>query len=63
MEIARYWRMNNQRYTLTGSVCACCGKHHISPRPVCDACQNHEASTTKSHTTVAAMTALEPAHK
>lgn len=63
MEIARYWRMNNQRYTLTGSVCACCGKRHIFPRPVCDECQNQSASTNKTHTVVAANAIFEPAHK
>ena len=63
MEIARYWRMNNQRYTLTGSVCACCGKHHVSSRPVCDACQNREVSVSKAHTSVVAAHSFEPAHK
>ena len=63
MEIARYWRMNNQRYTLTGSVCACCGKHHISPHPMCDACQNHGSSIGKSHTELVVAPTFEPAHK
>ena len=38
MEIARYWRLNAQRYGLKGSVCHNCGKPNISQRPVCDAC-------------------------
>lgn len=38
MELARHWRLNAQRYTLTGTICACCGKQFVSPRPVCDVC-------------------------
>ncbi|MBN1430932.1 MAG: hypothetical protein JXB07_21365 [Anaerolineae bacterium] len=45
MELARHWRLNNQRYTLTGSVCTCCGKQFVSPRPVCDVCHASEVST------------------
>ena len=63
MEIARYWRMNNQRYTLTGSVCTCCGKRHISPRPVCDSCQNDQDLAIKARAGVVATPSLEPAHK
>jgi uncharacterized OB-fold protein len=44
MEIARHWRLNNQRYTLTGAVCACCGKRFVSPRPVCDVCHTSGVS-------------------
>lgn len=45
MEIARHWRLNNQRYKLQGSVCACCGKAFFAPRPVCDACSREESPT------------------
>jgi uncharacterized OB-fold protein len=45
MEIARHWRLNNQRYTLTGAVCACCGKQFVSPRPVCDVCHASDITT------------------
>ena len=41
MEIARYWRLNAQRYSLRGNVCHNCGKPNISERPVCDACGSH----------------------
>ncbi len=44
MEIARYWRMNAQRYTLTGTVCTSCGKPYFSPRPVCEACAKEAAA-------------------
>lgn len=43
MEIARYWRLNNQRYTLTGTICTCCGKPSLSQRPVCDRCRESAA--------------------
>jgi uncharacterized OB-fold protein len=38
MEIARYWRLNGQRYSLHGAVCTYCGKPNFTQRPVCDAC-------------------------
>jgi uncharacterized OB-fold protein len=38
MEIARYWRLNGQRYSLKGSICTNCGKPNLSERPVCDGC-------------------------
>ena len=64
MEIARYWRMNNQRYNLTGSVCGNCGKRHISPRPVCDTCYGDNGLSGKDVATLRASTYVsEPAHK
>ncbi len=45
MELARHWRLNNQRYTLTGAVCTCCGKRFVSQRPVCDVCHASDMST------------------
>jgi uncharacterized OB-fold protein len=44
MEVARHWRLNNQRYKMQGSVCACCGKVSFAPRPVCDACNQNQAT-------------------
>jgi uncharacterized OB-fold protein len=44
MEIARHWRLSNQRYKLQGSVCTCCGKTSFGPRVVCDTCSQNEAS-------------------
>lgn len=46
MEVARHWRLNNQRYKMQGSVCACCGKVFFAPRPVCDACNQNQAAFT-----------------
>jgi uncharacterized OB-fold protein len=45
MEIARHWRLSNQRYKLQGSVCTCCGKTFFGPRVVCDGCSQNEASS------------------
>jgi uncharacterized OB-fold protein len=44
MEVARYWRTNIQRYKLTGTMCARCGRKHFSARPVCDECQDANQS-------------------
>jgi len=38
MEIARYWRLNAQRYRLAGSLCPNCGQPTLAPRPVCPRC-------------------------
>lgn len=43
MEIARYWRLNQQRYQLKGNVCTSCGKPFFPPHPVCDNCQQADA--------------------
>jgi len=45
MEIARHWRLSNQRYTLTGAICSRCGKQFVSARPVCDVCHTSDVST------------------
>jgi uncharacterized OB-fold protein len=45
MELARHWRLNNQRYTLTGTVCTRCGKRFVSRRPVCDVCHTSALSS------------------
>jgi uncharacterized OB-fold protein len=38
MEIACHWRMNKQRYTLSGSKCECCGQASLNLRPFCTEC-------------------------
>jgi uncharacterized OB-fold protein len=44
MEIPQHWRLNAQRYALTGTVCEVCGTAHFPPRAVCSACvQNGHA--------------------
>lgn len=40
MEIPRHWRLRDQRYALTGTVCTQCGKRFFTPRPVCDVCNS-----------------------
>ena len=44
MELARHWRLNSQRYTLTGAVCTGCGKRFVASRPVCDVCHASDMS-------------------
>ncbi len=38
MEIARHWRLKEQRYNLTGSRCEQCGEKSFPPRQVCPKC-------------------------
>jgi hypothetical protein len=38
MEIARHWRLKDQRYNLIGSECTHCRKQFFPPREVCPAC-------------------------
>ena len=38
MEVSRHWRLQGQRYNLTGTACTRCGKQFFTPRPVCDEC-------------------------
>jgi len=38
MHIPRYWRAQNQRYSLTGEVCKQCGAKLFPPRDVCPEC-------------------------
>jgi uncharacterized OB-fold protein len=38
MEIARHWRLKDQRYNLIGSECSHCKKQYFPPREVCPAC-------------------------
>ena len=38
MEIARHWRLKNQRYQLVGEVCPHCDAKIFPPRDVCPEC-------------------------
>ncbi|MEK7526334.1 MAG: zinc ribbon domain-containing protein [Patescibacteria group bacterium] len=38
MEIARHWRLNNQRYKLQGEHCSLCNEYIFPPRDVCPEC-------------------------
>ena len=38
MHIAQNWRLNTQRYTLTGEECPHCGHYIFPPRDVCPDC-------------------------
>ncbi len=38
MEVPRYWRLKNQRYTLVGEVCPHCDGKIFPPRDVCPHC-------------------------
>ncbi len=38
MEIPRHWRLKEQRYKLTGTVCSQCGEKYFPPRQVCPQC-------------------------
>lgn len=38
MQIPRHWRLQGQRYNLTGTVCTVCGNVTFTERPVCVRC-------------------------
>jgi uncharacterized OB-fold protein len=38
MEIARHWRLKEQRYNLTGTICPACGEKSFPPREICPKC-------------------------
>lgn len=40
MDLARNWRLKNQRYRLEGTVCGNCGAKHFPPRQVCPECKS-----------------------
>ena len=42
MDLARNWRLKDQRYRLEGTVCANCGAKFFPPRQVCTECQSTE---------------------
>lgn len=40
MDLARNWRLRDQRYRLEGTVCANCGAKYFPPRQVCTNCKS-----------------------
>lgn len=44
MDIPRHWRLNKQRYALTGEICPHCSAKIFPPRDVCPECSG-EAKT------------------
>ena len=40
MDLARHWRLKDQRYRLEGTVCADCGAKFFPPRQVCLECKS-----------------------
>ena len=38
MDIPRYWRLNKQRYALTGEICPHCEAKIFPPRDICPEC-------------------------
>lgn len=40
MDLARNWRLKDQRYRLEGTVCANCGAKFFPPRLVCSECKS-----------------------
>lgn len=40
MDLARHWRLKDQRYRLEGTVCADCGAKFFPPRQVCAECKS-----------------------
>lgn len=46
MEVPRHWRLNQQRYALTGAECPRCSARMISERAVCPHCGHPLAENT-----------------
>jgi uncharacterized OB-fold protein len=42
MDLARNWRLKDQRYRLEGAVCKQCGAKYFPPRQVCMECKSTE---------------------
>ncbi len=42
MDLARNWRIKDQRYRLVGAVCKQCGTKFFPPRQVCTECKSSE---------------------
>lgn len=38
MEVPRYWRLKDQRYSLIGDHCPHCDTKHFPPREICPDC-------------------------
>jgi uncharacterized protein len=45
MEIARHWRLKQQRYGLVGEVCPHCETRIFPPRDICPACGKEATAT------------------
>ena len=45
MEIARHWRLKEQRYNLAGTTCKKCGEKSFPPRSICPKCGAEEAES------------------
>lgn len=39
MHIPRYWRVQSQRYSLSGEICKQCGARLFPPRDICPECR------------------------
>ena len=44
MEVPRHWRLQKQRYTLTGETCPHCGANIFPPRDICPECKREAKS-------------------
>lgn len=42
MDLARHWRLKDQRYRLEGAVCTHCGARFFPPREVCSECRSNK---------------------
>ncbi len=42
MDLARNWRLQDQRYRLEGAVCSTCGAKFFPPRQVCAECKSNK---------------------
>ncbi len=42
MDLARNWRLKDQRYRLEGAVCSTCGAKFFPPRQVCAECKSNK---------------------
>ncbi len=40
MDLARHWRLKDQRYRLEGAICKDCGTKFFPPRQVCSECKS-----------------------
>lgn len=60
---ARYWRVRDPFYSLTGSVCTRCGAKHFPPRDICPACSGpgYEALVYGTPTSADVYSAVEQA--
>ncbi len=47
MDLARNWRLKDQRYRLEGAVCKSCGSKFFPPRQVCAECKSRNLTPYK----------------